>query len=299
MTWRTVVITKHSKLEFKLEYLIIKDEDIRKIHLSEISTLIVESTAVSLTAALLYELSKRKIKTIFCDEKHNPYGELTPYYGCTDSPDRLRRQITWEIASKERIWAEIIREKIRRQAMVMRQVDSECAEALEAFAIQVEPGDNTNREGHAAKIYFNTLFGKAFSRRDDCEINGCLNYGYAIILSAVSREIVGQGYNTQLGIFHHNTFNHFNLACDMMEPLRPLIDLFVLSMDEQTIDSDSKTQMANILNEKVKISGKVNYLNNAIRTYVKSVADAIESNDPNLLQFCDYGYESDETDSDI
>ena len=96
MTWRTVVISSNSKLDLKLNHLVIRTDVIRKVHLSEISVLIIESTAVSITAMLLCELNRRKIKVIFCDESHNPYGELIPYHGSHDSSDKLRQQIQWQ-----------------------------------------------------------------------------------------------------------------------------------------------------------------------------------------------------------
>ena len=93
---------------------------------------------------------------------------------------------------------------------------------LAKYAAEVQPGDVTNREGHAAKVYFNALFGLSFKRGDKTFLNGALNYGYAVILSAFNREIVANGMNTQLGIAHKNEFNAFNLSCDLMEPFRIL-----------------------------------------------------------------------------
>ena len=96
MSWRIVVISQMAKLDLRLNYLVIRKEDTVRIHLSEISTLIIETTAVSLTAALLSELTKRKIKVIFCDEKRNPSSELIPYYGSHDTSDKIRIQIKWQ-----------------------------------------------------------------------------------------------------------------------------------------------------------------------------------------------------------
>ena len=96
---------------------------------------------------------------------------------------------------------------------------------------QVELLDASNREGHAAKVYFNALFGMDFTRSADISINAALNYGYSLLLSAFNREISANGYLTQLGIYHNNMFNHFNLACDFMEPYRVIVDWFVKDMD--------------------------------------------------------------------
>ena len=115
MSWRTIVISKSAKLDYKLDYLVIRQEEITRIHLSEVSILLVESTAVSLTAALLSELTKRKIKVIFCDEKRNPSSELVPYYGSHDTSAKVRKQIEWTKEMKLLIWTELVTEKIRKQ----------------------------------------------------------------------------------------------------------------------------------------------------------------------------------------
>lgn len=115
MSWRIVVISNNAKLEYKMEYMIVRQSEITKIHLSEISMLIVESTAVSLTAGLLSELTKRKIKVIFCDEKRNPSSELVSYYGSHDTSNKIRKQIAWRQNTKEAVWTEIVSEKIRKQ----------------------------------------------------------------------------------------------------------------------------------------------------------------------------------------
>lgn len=280
-----------------MSYMVVRGgTDVRKVHLSEISTLIIENTAVSLTAALLCELAKRKINVIFCDERHNPYGELEPFYGSHDSPSKLRNQIKWEEDAKRNVWTEIVKEKIWQQSELLLRLDYDRSMMLKEFMNQVQSGDASNREGHAAKVYFNTLFGMGFSRRDECPTNALLNYGYAILLSAVNREVVALGYTTQIGMFHDNTFNHFNLSSDIMEPLRPIVDSIVLDLPQE-FNTDNKRTMAGLMNVIVKMEGKDQYLNNAIRIYVKSVTDAIESGDTSLLKFCNHERTCDEVDS--
>ena len=288
MSWRTVVISSNSKLDLKLNYLVVRGTEIRKVHLSEISVLIIESTAVSMTAMLLCELSRRKIKVIFCDESHNPYGELVPHHGCHDSPSRLRSQICWNDSVKADVWAAIVKRKIQNQAHLMERFDFDRAKMLRGYAEEVQPGDPTNREGHAAKVYFNTLFGNEFSRKSDCTINSCLNYGYAILLSAVNREISCLGYSTELGIFHDNTYNSFNLGSDLMEPLRPLVDRMVVDMDHNSFTIESKHSLASLLNQTVAIDGDNYRLLNALPLYVKSVATSLESGDVERIRFCEY-----------
>ena len=285
MSWRTIVISSSAKLDYKLDYLVVRQEEITKIHLSEISILLIENTAVSITAALLNELIKRKIKVIFCDEKRNPSSELVSYYGCHDSSAKIRNQIRWNDEIKELIWTEIVSEKIRNQRNILKYFNKKEYFMLDEYLSQIEIGDATNREGHSAKVYFNALFGMDFTRTSDTPTNAALNYGYGILLSTFNREIVANGYITQLGLFHDNMFNHFNLGSDLMEPFRTLVDKIAHNLKPEIFNHNEKMELMNILNKEVIIDGKINYVNNAIKIYCKSVFDAINQQDVSLIKF--------------
>ena len=285
MSWRIVVISKRAKLDLQMGFLVVRSDEITKIHLGEISTVMIESTAVSLTTSLLAELSKRKIKVIFCDEKRNPSSELISYYGSHDTSNKVRKQIAWKAKTKEAVWTEIVTEKIRKQKEVLELLQKREAELLEGYLHEITWNDESNREGHAAKVYFNALFGLDFTRTEDNCINAALNYGYSIILSAFNREIVSNGYITQLGLFHDNMFNQFNLASDLMEPFRVLVDLEVLSMKLTEFEHKDKLRLVDILNHEIIIDGKNQYVNNAIKIYVKSVFDALSEDDSSIIRF--------------
>ena len=289
MSWRVVVITKRAKLDLQLGKMVVRSDETVKIVLSEISTILIESTAVSITTSLIAELAKRKIKVIFCDEKRNPSCELVNYYGSHDTSNKARRQIAWKQRTKEAVWTEIVTEKIRKQKELLEALGKEESELLASYIREIAWNDGTNREGHAAKVYFNTLFGLDFTRTEDNFINAALNYGYSIILSAFTREVVANGYITQLGLFHDNMFNQFNLASDLMEPFRILVDREVTEMNLIQFEHEEKIQLVNILNQEVQIDGKIQYVNNAIKIYCKSVFDALEEDDSSLIRF--YGIE--------
>lgn len=279
MSWRVVVISNRSKLDYKLGSLVVRSEDGEKrIHLGDISVLMVESTAVSLTAYLLAELTARKIKIIFCDNQHNPVSELVPSQGNSISSGRIRSQIAWPQEHKRRVWQNIIQQKIAHQATVLNHVGKpEKAQQLLRYVPEVRPGDTTNREGHAAKVYFNALFGMEFSRGINDVRNAILNYGYAILLACLNREIAANGYLTQLGIWHDNASNPFNLGSDLMEPYRPIVDRFAYDHRDLTeFDSEEKHQVLNLLNQKIQIGGSEQFLNNAIGLYARSIFNALE-----------------------
>lgn len=289
MSWRIVCVSSMAKLDYKMDYLVVRSrEEVKRIHLSEISILMLESTAISLTAYLLCELSRRKIDVIFCDEKRCPYGMLTAFYGSHDTSLKYRRQAQWRQSMKEALWAEVVCAKIRGQASLLPPEAEREKALLQEYIEQVQPGDATNREGHAAKVYFNGLFGMDFTRSSDNLINAALNYGYGILLSAFAREIVSNGYCTQFGIFHDNMFNPYNLASDLMEPFRPYIDRTVYNMPLDVFEHAQKMEVVQTLNQKVKIDGREQYMLNAIRVYTKSIFSALEEQDMSLLRFPSY-----------
>ena len=289
MSFRTVVITKQSKISYKNRFLVVKQESEEKfIHLSEIDTIIVDSISVSISAYLLKELSDNKINIIFFVFKHNPFGELSSYYSRHNTSKQINEQIKWKKILKDMLWVKIIENKILNQARLLKKIKSSKYKLLLSYIDEIKIGDKTNREGHAAKVYFNELFGKNFSRNDSNDINAALNYGYAVLLSTFNKEIVSNGYLTQLGIHHKNEFNEFNLTCDMMEPFRIIIDNFVYYNKERKFDSSYKLDIVNIFNNTYKYLGKKYVLKDIIKMYVKNTLDAI--NDIKKYK----GYEYDE-----
>ena len=290
MSWRTVVISSTAKLDYQMGFLVVRQKDVHKIHINEIAILIVETTSVSLTTALLSELVKKKVKVIFCDEKRNPSSELIPYYGSHDTSVKVKKQIQWTEEFKKSVWTEIVYQKIRKQADFLASVGKQEADLLYRYLTEIEFGDVTNREGHAAKVYFNALFGKDFTRSSENSVNAALNYGYSLILSAFNREISINGYLTQLGLFHDNMFNPYNLGSDLMEPYRPLVDQMVRTISPQKFDQEEKRLLIQLLQNEVVIAGRNEYIINAIKIYCKSIFDALNDQDLSQIKFYDYEF---------
>lgn len=278
MSWRVVVIAHPAKLDLQLGYLVVRQESLTRIHISEIHSVMIESHAVSLSVALLNELVHQKVKVIFCDAKRNPSAELIPYAGSHDSSLKIQQQLAWSKESSEFLWQCIVKEKIRQQAQVLLE-KSLLAEAnmLNQYVSDVQLRDISNREGHAAKVYFNALFGKAFKRGAEDGLNFALNYGYSILLSAFNREIALAGYLSQCGVSHCNRFNPFNLASDLMEPFRPLIDRVVLDMLPQELGRNEKNQLVNVLHQTVFIDGQEQLVHRAIGIYTRSAFNMLNS----------------------
>ncbi len=286
MSFRTVAVTHRAKLNFNMGYLEVRGEEVKKVFLDEIDILLIESRAVSMTAALLSELMNKKIKVIFCDEKKNPQGELLPYYGSGDCARKIKKQLAWTEEMKGHIWTAIVREKIHNQACFLQELKMEREEALlRSYLREMAYKDATNREGMAAKVYFDAIFGMDFTRDKSTPLNAALDYGYALILSVVNREISYNGYMTQLGLFHDNIYNCFNLSSDFMEPYRILVDRVVYQNKFDKFETEEKHEMLRLLESEVCIGGTRQVLPNAVRIYVRSVFDALCDNEPSKLLF--------------
>lgn len=288
MGWRCVVIDSPCKLSVSNNYLIVRNDDVRKIHLSEVYCLMIACPAVNITGIALYELTRNKIKVIFCDEKRDPYGELVGYYGSHNCAKQLRKQLGWSGAAMGFVGTEIVTQKIRNQAAVLRKYGfDERASMLDGYAAEVVRGDTANREGHAAKVYFNTLFGMSFTREKDCNVNSSLNYGYAVLLSCINREVVACGRLTQLGLTHRNEFNEFNLSCDLIEPFRVLVDEDVFLNRDKPFGKERKFELVGLLNKRV-VYGKEFCLNDAVGSYVRNVFDCLDSDGQNGLALYEF-----------
>lgn len=288
MAFRSVIINHRAKLSYSLNYMIVRRlEGEDRVVLDEVKTIIINSMEVSITSALISELSQRKIKLIICNEKCNPECEMISYQNNYYSYRKLKEQISFSDDYKNNLWKEITKQKIFNQAQNLKLKNKiESYTALLNYQKEVELGDITNREGHAAKVYFNSLFGVNFSRRSEDVINKYLNYGYSIILSAISRTIKSLGYLTELGIHHIGESNSFNLSCDLIEPLRPLVDSLVLK--KIVNDDNFKEECVRLLERKVMYKAKEFFLDNAIEQYVEDLLAYLKTGDEGRIHFIQY-----------
>lgn len=288
MSWRTVVISNRCKLDLSMGYMVVRGEETMRVFLDELAVLIIENSAVSMTGCLLSALTEKKVKVIFCDEKRNPCAELIPYHGSYDSTKKIRNQIAWTETCKGAVWTEIVTEKISNQARHLSYLHlDEASSLLREYISQIQYNDETNREGHAAKVYFNALFGVKFSRGQENATNAALNYGYSLLLSLFNREITANGYLTQLGIHHDNIFNAFNLGSDLMEPFRILIDRVVVEMQPNEFKTEEKRELLSIMEKELYIGNAKQILPNAVKLYVRSVMDALNQGEISLIQFAE------------
>ena len=286
MGWRTIVVNTHSKLSYKNNHLIFKDASRTElIHLSEVDILLLETTDIVLSTMLIKRLVDENILVIFCDDKRLPTAYLMPYYGRHDSSLQLSRQIAWNEDVKAEIWTTIIAQKILNQAFYLGSCGFlEKSQSVIDLYHGLDLFDPSNREGHAARIYFNTLFGNDFNREQDSDINAALDYGYTLILSMFAREIVLSGCMTQFGLKHANQFNQFNLASDIMEPFRPIIDRIVYENRNSSFVK-IKRELFTIFSDTFHYNNKDMYLSNIISDYTKKVIQALNQPEKGVPEF--------------
>lgn len=247
------------------------------IHLSEIDILLLETTDIVLSTMLIKRLSDENILVVFCDDKRLPVAQLIPYYGKHDSSLQFSKQIEWTEQVKGVVWTEIISQKIFNQAVFLYEVGlDKKSESLTRLYEELQIFDPTNREGHAARIYFNALFGNDFNREKSNDINAGLDYGYSLLLSMFAREIVATGCVTQLGLKHSNQFNPFNFASDIMEPFRPIIDRIVYENRDCEFNK-IKSKLFQIFINNYEYSGKEMFLSNIISDYTKKIVKALNN----------------------
>lgn len=253
-----------------------KEDDTMKVHLSEISSITLQTTQAYVSAYLLSELAKAKISFVISDEKNNPIGQYLPLYGAHNTSKRIGEQLGWGEPVKKRVWQRVVRDKITHQAQLLKARAREGdAAILKAMAAEVRSGDTTNREACAARHYFPALFGADFIRGQEDAVNAALDYGYSIILSAVNKEVVSRGYLTQAGICHKSEYNQFNLSCDLMEPFRPLIDRLVFDNVPRELDQATKIALIDVLNMTVPYRGGSYKVSSVISLYVQDCLSAL------------------------
>jgi CRISP-associated protein Cas1 len=214
-------------LSVDLDRLVVRREraPVVKVPLEEVAVLIVSHPQVTYTQAVLAGLAAHGGMMICCDRQHMPVGMLMPMHGHFAQTPRFAQQADAPKPLRKQLWRQVVRAKLRAQAALLRDLHQHDG-GLGGLVAQVKSDDATNVEAHGSRIYWQHLFGEQqFRRQRDGEPpNGLLNYGYAVLRAVVARALCATGLHPSLGLHHHNQYNAFNLADDLMEPLRPLID---------------------------------------------------------------------------
>lgn len=227
--------------------------------IEDIGCVVLENQMINITLPLLNELVKNNVAVILCDNKMMPTSMLQSLDANTTQAESFKFQLAVSEPMKKQAWKQIIESKIKNQASILF-LTGKSGDVLKPYFSNVKSGDSDNREGLAAKIYWNMLFGHSFKReRDGSTPNELLNYGYSILRAATARALLGSGLLPNLGIFHKSRYNAFPLADDVMEPYRPFVDEIVYTLFSKGVtdlNKDSKSELLRVLNCDVNI-GKV------------------------------------------
>ena len=254
MLKRTLVFSNPVRLSLRNRQLVLayKDdpENTTTVPIEDIGVVVVENQQVSVTLPLLNALTENEVQVVFCNATGMPSSMLLGFEGNNLQGETLRNQMSCGEVLKKQLWKQIVESKIRNQSRLLDKVGQEGA-CLRPYYSNVKSGDADNREGSAARIYFQRLFGADFVRdRTLPGINALLNYGYTILRAAVSRAIVSSGLFPAIGLFHHNRSNAFPLADDLMEPYRPFVDEAVydlLMQGSMELTKDTKAKLIMVL----------------------------------------------------
>ena len=288
MGYRQVFIKRSEKLSFKDNQLIVlKDDEETKVPLEDVNYILLEDCTTILTSRLLAEIGKNAIALIICDEKHEPSSIMYSYNYHYKQLENLELQLNNTNSLKNELWRLVVTSKIKNQKRILeiKTKDEYTIEKLDNFISEVDSGDSGNREGLAAKMYFRSLFGSNFIRHFDDGVNNALNYGYTILKSCLVRYLSIYGLLTYYGINHKSKTNNFNLAYDLMEPFRPLVDSFVFDhIDElnEDLSYEIRKKLVNILNYEVIADGKICTVEYSMDLLVKSYIKALSLGEVNL-----------------
>lgn len=300
MGYKNLMISKPAKLSIRNQQLVVEGEDVWTYPLEDMDTILVESGQVVLTSYCVQMAAENGVLIYFCDNKHLPNSVLLPMVSHSRHFRLLKMQIGVKVTLQKRLWSAIVKQKISNQGTCMRLAGRSGAQEVEGLAKCVMAGDKTNVEAQAAIIYFPRLFYHGFTRDDPNLINAALNYGYAILRGVIARSIVVYGMEPSIGLWHHSELNRYNLADDLIEPFRQVVDLYVVSFCEEWEEGDLtvsiKRGLYQLLNTNVRIDGEVYSVSRAVDKMVVSLSGCLQGRReelslPELLPFKQHCYE--------
>lgn len=260
MSWRSVVIANPAALTLQDRAIFIEQNGkSARVMLEDISVLVLDHPQISLTAPLLSACAEAQIAVLTVNDSHLPNGMLLPYLPHSRALKVMQAQLALPQPARKRLWQRIVQYKIRNQAALLAQTKREQeARRLRQLASDVRSGDPGNCEAQAAQLYFRGLVHPQFNRDQERFYNAALNYGYAVVRAAIARTLTAYGFLPAFGLFHRSEQNAFNLADDLIEPYRPLVDACVLQHypmePERFLEPADKARLVGLLHEDVTLS---------------------------------------------
>jgi len=290
VVWRSVVISQPAKLKREHFSLVIEQTQSARVPFEDIAVIVLNHREITLTHPVLSACGEYGIGLYATGDNHQPNGIFLPFLSHSRATRMMRRQLDIPRPLVKRAWAEVIRIKISNQARCLKLAQRGDAERLVSYIGRVRSGDVDNLEGQASSYYFPQLFGAGFHRAQDIWINAALDYGYAVIRGAITRALVAHGFQPNIGLFHRSEQNAFNLADDLIEPFRPLVDLHVFerfnphAAAEAELTPEDKVTLVGLLNVDMKMRrGSMSVLS-AIEHATESLARLFEGANEQVLE---------------
>lgn len=285
MGWRSVMISRPAKLRREHFSLAIEQEQTAFVPFEDIAIIVLNHREILLTHPVLSACADYGIGLYATGDNHQPNGVFLPFLAHSRTTRLMRKQMDIPRPLAKQAWASIVRRKIENQAAVLRFCAKSGVDRMDSYARRVRSGDTENLEGQAAAFYFTQLFGQGFYRAEERWVNAALDYGYAVLRGAIARGLVAHGMHPPIGLFHASEQNAFNLADDLIEPFRPLVDLHVAknpAFTEGDLSPQDKAELVALLNVDVGMpQGKMSALS-AIEYAVESLARLFEQGNSEL-----------------
>lgn len=282
MIKQTIVITSPCRLSLRNRLMVIArggDEEPVTRPIADMGILILENQLTTITLPLINALAAENVLVAVCDDRHIPASIITPIEGNVTQAEVLRAQCDISEPLKKQAWKQIVTSKIENQQAVLNRCGRD-GSLLNAYARNVLSGDTSNREGAAARLYWNEMFFTGFTRDRDADgLNVLLNYGYSILRAATVRALIGSGLSPAFGLFHRNRYNAYPLADDVMEPYRPFVDMEVNRLWEEGIEKlnkKSKKALIDVMTCDVAMDRTLRPLSLALSSTTASLASFIK-----------------------
>jgi CRISP-associated protein Cas1 len=292
VTWRSVVIAKPAKLKREHFSLAIEQEQTAFVPLEDIAVIVLSHREITVTHPVLAACGEYGIALYATGDNHQPNGVLLPFLQHSRAVRMQRLQLSIDKPTAKRAWATVVQAKINNQVCVLRACECDAAEKLASYARRVRSGDPENLEAQAAAIYFPELFGRRFVRAQESWVNAALDYGYAVMRGACARALVAHGMLPSIGLFHDSEQNAFNLADDLIEPYRPVVDLHVARAIRQSGRASDAEKLFDLTPaDKAALVSLLN-VDVAMPRGVMSVLSSIEHAAESLARIFDGGSES-------
>lgn len=287
MVWRSVVVSRPAKLRREHYSLAIEQDETAFVPFEDIAVIVLNHREITLTHPVLSACGEYGISLFATGDTHHPNGVFLPFLTHSRATRGLRLQLEMPRPLAKQAWAVIVRRKITNQAACLTLANAEGADRLESYARRVRSGDSENLEAQAAAIYFAKLFDKNFQRGQERWVNAALDYGYAVLRGTIARGLVAHGLLPSIGLYHASEQNAFNLADDLIEPFRPLVDLYVAkhrAPDDAELQPTDKAALIGLLNVDMATPRGVMSALDAIEHTVESLARIYEDGAKSVLE---------------